>query len=77
MEEERDIRDRLIRIETKLDNLGKIETQSSEAYNLSKENEKRLDKIEDNNKWLFRTAIGAVITGCISIIIGAIITFTK
>lgn len=69
---------RLTKIETILESFKKaeessqqalkeVEEKSSEAYSLSKENEKRLDKIEDNNKWLFRTAVGAVITGLIAI----------
>ena len=69
---------RLTKIETILESLRKtqessqqtlkeVEEKSSEAYTLSKDNEKRLDKIEDNNKWLFRTAVGAVITGLIAI----------
>ena len=69
---------RLTKIETILESLRKtqessqqtlkeVEEKSSEAYTLSKDNEKRLDKIEDNNKWLFRTTVGAVITGLIAI----------
>lgn len=54
-------------VEKAQDNLEKAEQRSAEALNISKENEKRLDKIEDNIKWLFRTALGAVITGLIGI----------
>lgn len=60
---------RLTKIETMLEDFKGIEQKSTEAYNLAKENEKRLDKIEDNNKWLFRTTVGAVITGLIAIAI--------
>jgi hypothetical protein len=50
-----------------LDDFKGIENKTNEAYNLSKSNKQRLDKIEDNSKWLFRTAVGAVITGLIAI----------
>lgn len=58
---------RLTKIETMLDDFKGIENKTNEAYNLSKSNKQRLDKIEDNSKWLFRTAVGAVITGLIAI----------
>ena len=58
---------RLTKIETMLEDFKGIEQKSTEAYNLSISNKQRLDKIEDNNKWLFRTTVGAVLTGLISI----------
>ena len=63
---------RLTKIETMLENFKGIEEKADKAYNLSKSNEKRLDKIEDNNKWLFRTTVGAIITGCIGIVLAFI-----
>ena len=70
---ERNVLDRLIKIETKLDNLGKIEDQSSNAYNLSKENEKEIEEIKDKLKWLARTVTASII----SIVIGAIVYVIK
>lgn len=64
---------RLTKIETLLRNFEGIEKKAEEAYNLATNNKKRLDNIEDNNKWLFRTAVGAVITGLIAIVL----TFIK
>ena len=58
---------RLTKIETLLRNFEGIEKKALDAYNLATKNKERLDKIEDNNKWLFRTALGAVITGLIAI----------
>ena len=58
---------RLTKIETLLRNFEGVEKKAEEAYNLANNNKKRLDNIEDNNKWLFRTALGAVITGIIAI----------
>lgn len=63
---------RLTKIETMLQDFKGVENKSTEAYNLSLSNKQRLDKIEDTNKWLFRTAIGAVITGLIAIILSFI-----
>ena len=78
MQEERknfeiDVITRLTTIETMLRDFNGVESKAEEAYNISKNNKERLDKIEDNNKWLFRTAVGAVITGLIAIIL----TFIK
>lgn len=73
MEDNRDIRDRLIRIETKLDNFGKIETQSNDAYNLSRENKTEIEEIKDKMKWLSRT----IVASFIGIIIGAIVYVIK
>ena len=63
---------RLTKIETMLEDFKGVETKSTEAYNLSIKNKERLDKIEDNNKWLFRTAMGAVIVGLIGIVLNFI-----
>lgn len=68
-----DVLTKLTRIETILEDFRGVETKATEAYNLSQNNKLRLDKIEDNNKWLFRTAVGAVITGLIAIVL----TFIK
>lgn len=58
---------RLTKIETLLRNFEGVEKKALEAYNLALNNKERLDDLEDNNKWLFRTAVGAVITGLIAI----------
>lgn len=58
---------KLARIETMLEDFNGIKEKAAEAYVLSKDNKERIDKIEDNNKWLFRTTIGAVLTGLIAI----------
>jgi hypothetical protein len=47
-----DIRERLVRVETKIDDSLKS----------------RLDKIEDNQSWLWRTVIGGFIAGVIAFI---------
>ena len=67
-----DVIRRLTKIETLLEDFKGVESKCNEAFALSKSNEKRLDKIEDNNKWLFRTTIGAVLTGLIAIVLSFI-----
>lgn len=91
MEDNRDIRDRLIRIETKLDNFGKIETQSDEAFNLSKKNEEdikdlkaKLTKVENDIAEIkekpakrYDNIVTYIITTIVGAIIGAIVTLLK
>lgn len=68
---------KLTRIETILEDFKGVETKATEAYNLSNSNKRRLDKIEDNNKWAFRTSIGAVITGLIGLVISLVTAVIK
>ena len=56
---EREVLERLTKIETKIDDYNKTKTTSEEAYNLSKSNEKDIDEINDKIKWLSRTVAGA------------------
>lgn len=63
---------RLTKIETMLIDFKGIETKANESYNIGVSNQKRLDDIEDNNKWLFRTCVGAFITASISLIVALI-----
>lgn len=72
---EREVLDRLIKIETKLDS---VESMKKTSYDNQRdiialkkdtdEQEKRIRAIEDSNTWLWRTAVGAVITTLISIL---------
>lgn len=68
-----DIRERLVRVETKLDanndlrdKVDSHETKITEVDSRSKSNTHRLDKIEANITWLWRTILGAVIAAGIS-----------
>jgi len=63
-----DIRERLVRVETKLDNhngirerLDAAEDKAIENESRSKSNCHRIDKLEANLTWLWRTIAGAVI----------------
>lgn len=63
---------RLAVIESKLDDYNSTRDMANEANNRSKENEKRLTQIEDNNKWLRRTVVGAVIASMVGIVCSVI-----
>lgn len=70
---EREVLDRLTKIETKLDDYNAIKIKSDEACNLSRQNEKDIDEIKDKIKWISRTVAASIIT----IVIGAIVAFLK
>lgn len=65
---EREVLERLTKIETKLDDYTNIRNKTEEAYTLSKENKNDIIDINDKIKWLSRTIAGAIITGVIGII---------
>ena len=68
---------RLTVIETKLDNYQKVEEKSDVAYNTSMQNKEDIKEMKDNNKWAFRTSIGACITGGISLMISIVVAALK
>lgn len=65
---EKEVLERLTKIETKLDDYGNMREKTEEAYSLSKENEKDIKEINDKIKWLSRTIAGAIIAGIIGIV---------
>ena len=67
--------ERLTAIETTLkqQDYKAISERLNHTENRSIGNEKRIDRIEDNTKWLWRTIAGSIIT----IIIGVIVAFIK
>jgi len=67
-----DIRERLVRVETKLDNQNDLrekvdyaEGKMIETEARSKSNTHRIDKLEENNTWLWRTIVGAIIVAAV------------
>lgn len=68
---------RLTVIETKLDNYQKVEEKSEVAYNTSMQNKEDIKEIRENNKWAFRTSIGALITGGISLVVTIVVAAVK
>ena len=66
---ETEVLTRLAVIESKLDGYQNIKEKAEVAYNTSVQNKEDIKEIQDNNKWLFTTAVGACITSVISIIV--------
>lgn len=66
---EREVLERLTKIETKLDDYNGIKTKAEESYVLSKENEKDIREMKEKLTWLTRTLIGAIITGIITLLV--------
>lgn len=64
---EKEVITRLTVIETKLDDYSKNKEKTEDAYNLSKENEKKITEINEKIKWISRTVVGAILTGVIGI----------
>ncbi len=59
---------RLAVIESKIDDYKNLKQKSEDAYNIAKKNEELIIEIKDRNKWLWRTAVGSIITGLISLL---------
>lgn len=66
---ETEVLSRLAVIESKLDGYKEVKAIAYEANTRSKQNEQDLKEIKDNNKWAFRTSVGAIITSAIGIIV--------
>lgn len=64
---EKDVIQRLTKIETKIEDLSSVKDRNEIAYNLSRDNKERLDALEDNNKWFYRTAVGALISSIVAL----------
>jgi hypothetical protein len=65
---ETEVLTRLAVIESKVDDQKNIKEKAEVAYTISLQNKEEIAKIQDNNKWLFRTAVGACITSAIALI---------
>lgn len=69
---EREVLDRLTKIETKLDDYNTMKEKTDDAHNLSIKNERDIDEIKDKIKWLSRTIVGAIIAGIVGLIFALI-----
>lgn len=69
---EREVLDRLIRLETKIDtqDYKGISERVEIALNKSTNNEERISKLEDSNKWLVRLVLGALVLGILAFVYG-------
>jgi chromosome segregation ATPase len=63
-----DIKDRLIVIETKMAMISGVEKDATKALQSTSSAHKRLDKLESNNTWLWRTVIAALLVGAINLL---------
>ena len=63
---ETEVLTRLTAIETKLDDYKGLKEKAEKAYTLSTDNREEIKTMKDNNKWAFRTGVGAIITSIIS-----------
>lgn len=65
---ETEVLSRLAVIESKLDGYKNLQEKSETAFNLSKSNKERIDKIESNTTWLWRTIAGIIIAGIMAVV---------
>ena len=67
---EREVLDRLMRLETKIDmqDYKGIQEKCEIANTLAKNNEERISKIEDTQKWLFRLVVGTIIVAVLELL---------
>ncbi|WP_440894982.1 hemolysin XhlA family protein [Amphibacillus sp. Q70] len=63
-----DIRERVVRVETKINTMHDTDKIANAALTSSKSAHKRIDKIDKTIFWLATTLIGAVITGIVAIV---------
>lgn len=68
-----DIRERIVRVETKIDTMTDVRETAEEAKEVAnkamdsaKSAHHRLNEVADNQRWLWRTVIGAVIAGAVA-----------
>lgn len=62
-----DIRERLVRVETKIDAMSDARDTAHEALDKSKSAHLRINEIADNQRWLWRTVVGGIIAAAIAI----------
>jgi len=65
---EREVLERLARIETKLDDYDGIKSKAENGFTLAKSNEKDIKELQDKLTWVSRTLIGALLTGGIGLV---------
>lgn len=70
-----DIRERVVRVETKIDSMAEVQNTANDAKDMAKSAlsnsrsaHKRIDKIDKTIFWISTTVIGAVITGIVGFI---------
>lgn len=68
---EREVLDRLIRLETKIDlqDYKGLSEKVDIALNKAENNEERVKKLEDSNKWVVRAVIGAILGAILALVL--------
>ena len=68
---EREVLDRLIRLETKIDlqDYKGLSEKVDIASNKAENNEERIKKLEDSTKWVVRAVVGAVLGAILALIL--------
>jgi hypothetical protein len=68
---EREVLDRLIRLETKIDlqDYKGLGEKVDIALNKAENNEERVKKLEDSNKWVVRAVIGAILGAILALVL--------
>ena len=69
MDINQEILQRLTRVETKLDMFASAKDTANEALNLSKDTQRRLDKLERVINWTAAIIIGGVLVSIVNIVI--------
>lgn len=70
---ETEVLTRLAVIESKVDDYKGIKEKAEIAYTTAKQNKEEIKEIQDTNKWLWRTTVGA----CITSVVGIVFMFIK
>lgn len=65
-----EIRERVVRIETKLDEYNGIRKAAYEALETSKDNSEDIRDLKDDRKWLWRTVAGAFLIAVFDLVMG-------
>lgn len=61
-----EILERVVSIETKIDGYNNLRDKLDKTYGLARQNQKDINTIADNNKWLWRTIAGAILVGILA-----------
>ena len=68
MDNKQDIEIRLALLEEKVNDYKEVRDSVKELQHIIEHNKERLDKLEDSSKWIFRTALGAIVASIIAVI---------
>lgn len=63
-----EIKQIIARLEEKLESYHNIREKAQDADNLSQRNKERIENLEENQTWLWRTVVGGIILGAIGLL---------